>query len=350
MKTINGIVTKDVVEKYINGKGGSHKLALLAKYQTGNILFVGDSVIAGQGADDDGGLPINNCLSGLLRTAITDSGLNAGQGYQGLWERSSYYHATWSANWTVVSTGGFGIGGTSLVSNIVDETVSFGFTGTNINLMFACNFHPSYAGGQIDVAIDGGGAVRVDLTSNPMHTYTVTGLTNTAHTIIITVAVIGADEYVMFDGWYVDNDIMVMNVGLAGSDSTQYVGSGSVFEYPFLDTLQPVLTIIGLGANDFNNSVAVATYQTNLTVIVTKAQAYGDVVLLDYMIDYSEDQRLAYRQAMQAVATARSCTYVDCLLGNDSTAAIAAGYIADGHPTNTGYALMYAELEKVLFN
>jgi len=123
-------------------------------YTTGNVLFIGDSAIAGQGADDDGGLPINSCLSGLLKTAIVNSGKNSGYGYQSLWERSSYYLATWSANWTVVSTGGFGIGGTSLVSNVVAETISFGFTGTNINLMFACNFHPSYAGGQIDVAED----------------------------------------------------------------------------------------------------------------------------------------------------------------------------------------------------
>ncbi len=108
------------------------------------------------------------------------------------------------------------------------------------------------------------------------------------------------------------------------------------------DTYQPNLTVIMLGINDAISSVSGATFEANLTTIVTKAQLYGDVLLVSCFpsSDPTEAAReVGYITNMRNVSTAKICGFYDAnaLFVNYATAN-ANGYMADTlHPNGAGY-------------
>lgn len=106
----------------------------------------------------------------------------------------------------------------------------------------------------------------------------------------------------------------VLNLGAYGTVASVQASSAALYSpMPVLKQIAPDLTIINLGTNDITGSVAVASYQADLTTIVQAAKLSGDVILVwpSAGSNVTPATRAPYRAAMLAVAAANNCVMMD---------------------------------------
>ena len=108
---------------------------------------------------------------------------------------------------------------------------------------------------------------------------------------------------------------------------------------------QPNLSIIALMSNDFAASITVATYTSRLQAIITRALAYGDVMLvsLGHRDSTSTYPHKDYAEAMKSLAELNNTAYLDIFnrWGGSvgATSGITArnlGLMDDVHPLDAG--------------
>ena len=136
--------------------------------------------------------------------------------------------------------------------------------------------------------------------------------------------------------------VKVSRIGYNGGKTTEAVAGGAAADGSlacFAHTA-PDLTIIALGTNDYGGQTAVATFQANLTSLVTNALTTGSCLLV---AEPSQSSALTipqsdYVAAIKAVGAANGVPVLDLTdRWGTYTQANAAGFMQDGtHPNATG--------------
>lgn len=140
--------------------------------------------------------------------------------------------------------------------------------------------------------------------------------------------------------------VNIMNAGWWGSNSTQWIASGAVFNpLATVGTIAAPLVIIRAGANDWKPSgsggTSIATFTANIQQLISKAKATGDVVLAIDAPNTSVTQVIQeqYVQVLYSLAESNSIPLVDDFNRWISFAVSnAAGFYSDAvHPNGNGY-------------
>jgi lysophospholipase L1-like esterase len=248
------------------------------------VLVVGGSTTEGAGAPDIAHRWQDKCRSALRRRLPTTAGLaTGGETYIPV----AYAYDGAPVPWTVTGTPtaqwwGYGLGGRASTLTVSGQSLSLTFTGTSAQVWFTGGSDTNN-NGTVSVALDGGTAVNVTPTKTGTRgsgwVYQVPAFTSGTHTLTVTwvsgkVTVEGA---AIFNGdessglqWYdaaQDGDT---------SDNWATTTNDSPSAIPWLGavhTIQPNLVIVQLGVDDYLNNVASATFQSNVTALVTAVRA-----------------------------------------------------------------------------
>lgn len=190
------------------------------------------------------------------------------------------------------------------------------------------------------------GTITPDGTSNNC-IVKVTGMPKGSHYYVLTAAAAGA---ICFSaGLYVANSILVANFGVAGC-RTAYYSDTSAWNTLLNNLLawapDTVFLDLGMMVNDYNNSISLATSQTNLNTTIAALQAAGIEVILvtppppTITASPWTPLPLAWQQMCYTVADGKGCWLIDNIDRDLSRANLnSIGLIgSDGfHPNEAGY-------------
>lgn len=145
--------------------------------------------------------------------------------------------------------------------------------------------------------------------------------------------------------------VQIDNIGWAGATSILWNGNGIT---PGLDnlpnaipTLLPDLTILCLGANDWNTGVTLAQFNTNMQGIITAAASVGDVILMSSVpsnpsstVPYAT--QIPFQSTTAQLAVLNNLPYIDIYSRwfSNETTMNNLGMMGDNsqHPNTVGYA------------
>ncbi|MFJ2515630.1 SGNH/GDSL hydrolase family protein [Streptomyces griseoviridis] len=251
------------------------------------IITVGGSATLGYFASN----PRTKSWPGLVGTALQSSYGDGGSGFHGVSLSSVLTDAPAFAAWTtagaaVASTGtwtqggsAYGPGATYIYSDTTGATLTFKARGTAIDIFTVVGSGTRPA---MLYSIDGGADVSVAQPSGTaaIQTTTVTGLTNTEHTVRVKVGTATTGQYVSVCGvsGRTASGVILHNVALAGSTSSRWGteaaaslnavwNGGSAF---------PVdLAAYGTAPNDASGNVTADTWVTNLLGWIRAVRAAG---------------------------------------------------------------------------
>ena len=314
----------------------------LARNGTGKcrILFAGDSTTYGYQCTNYTTDNIAQVTLEMLAafTAPTRMGIIYPREATGIIQRS---YIVYGAGWT--NTAGYGLAGLGALTGAASAA-------SNLDIgPFDCNGFIVYwirraATSTFNLTIDAEaptatGGSGADL----LMTTTVAAAAFGTHTLHIGTIGAGATGAIIIGvepivGASPGTGVYVANAGTGGSKSGDWnapTGAWATFNVAW-DVPQPNLSVIDLGINDMGTNVLPATFQTNLTAIVTKAQTYGSVLLVvphertDATFTYPWSQYVA---AIQAVATAKAVPVlnVGTLLGGTIASAAGGAYDSGDH-------------------
>lgn len=314
------------------------------------ILILGDSFVRGLGTTD----PETDGWPALLEDQLKALLGDGGGGYYG----EPLGAGTLSANWEKMTLGGTwtglgegGPGGGILYASSNGATASLTVDGDTLTILYQ-EFNLS---GQFTVAVDGGSAVTYGTVTSPASLTPKTveiSLGGTgSHTIVITNATPGRYFYL----------VGVAAVNSAGGPVIYRMGKdgGTAFTWAqwentvthvltpsnlyYIDQLQPQLTIIALGINDWNFQTSLADYEVSLRYLIEKAQLYGHVLLVG-SVQFSSIVRTItqaqYNDVMYDLATEYDCAYLDMpARWGVFREGVVRGFtttLTDGHPSDAG--------------
>lgn len=325
--------------------------AVRAGTSNARVLFAGDSIVGGLFLPTPvpgigGSYPqlLKNLIGTTIKqgalwqsengsTPYPDPRITLGTG----WQQANFNPKTW------------GRGGWMNVNNT--SSLSFDSTCWEAFDTIDVYYIKQASSAALAVNVDGGASLGTLTQSNPQSiakaTFTCSLGTHTINIVgnaSATSYILGVDAYVA-----ATKAITFTQGGQSGTTTTDWNQSGSVWTYlPMFDLYQPHLTFIGLGINDANANITAATYETNLTAIVTKAQLWGDVVILSPTpaTGSHDDLFPQYVTKCSDVATAKSCGFFDINSRFvDYTTALARGYMENSlHIGTTGHAFMATQM------
>lgn len=210
--------------------------------------------------------------------------------------------------------------------------------------------------GQFTINVDGGAALAtVDSSGTAAVLSQTVTFTKGAHTINIARNGTGGAAYIIGVHSYDSTapSISVWNWGWHGSTAAVWSLQGAQGRpATAIAAIAPDVVICNIGINDMGTSVA--TFQTNLQTIVTKALAGGDCILVvpvpsSTAVHPQADQD-AVRSAILAVAATNDLPVIDLSLDFESyTQANTSGWMFDTlHPNKLGYADVASLMAKAL--
>lgn len=266
--------------------------ASLAKAAQGSVqhwVVIGDSIPAGYMGD--GASPIIDATKAwprIMRSHIAAQGIPVGgTGFVPTSDTQVAFDSRWSVTGTwSVNTSGY----MSTVQNGATATFVSDTAGTQVDVYYYGT------GGAFTVNIDGLGAVTptAGATLIPMK-YTVTGLANTTHTVVITASNTTA-RYITGASVTGASGLVVSNLALSGSTSAQWADSTTV-GFPnnarvgalAVSSITPDVVFLELGGNDHLQSVSSAAFKASMTTLRTQFSS-SDVILVaipswTYMLD-----------------------------------------------------------------
>ena len=312
------------------------------------ILCVGDSETAGYRAApgvDDPVIATRNQLK-AAGFPITGSWIYPANG------TTTDARVTFSGTWS---------GKTSTTSNYVYATAQNAYvqfapdqTGTVVELtVFSTSTQ------NIDYSIDGATAVTVSCVAGAVRKFSVTGLSNSTHTIRVTKTAAGGTLWVGPARVRATTGVSVTNAGIFGALSSDWLptaGSGVYFNpYNLSVALEtPKIVIIGLGANEALNAGqgTPAQVTTRLTALVQAYQTLGSVVILKTYPSPADSIVTAanagyvwadYAKAIYDVADAKGVMVIDHTAAMGSNTLQKAQGLAHSdsiHPLAPGYAVV----------
>lgn len=167
-----------------------------------------------------------------------------------------------------------------------------------------------------------------------------TGLADTTHTVKITAS--GGTVFWIGVNVRHTTGLQITNAGVATTSTANWTATTGVNPFPQAMAETPDLIVVLIGVNDSSGAVPIATYEANLTAIVTACQAIAPTLLL-LPVNSSSVAAAAhnpYANAVYNVADALNVAVVDFFdRWNSYFRANTYGLIADTvHPNAAGYA------------
>lgn len=316
-------------------------------------LGLGDSVSEGSLATDMDHRYVT-VAARAVQAAKNPSGVNGGVGFVNVFSNAVAGRGYWSSSAAIGGTNGGGFLGFRGENWTADEVATLVFSGTGFSLHFTDGF-VSLA--PFTVTIDGGAPITVTpRTSAPFNNrgvYTSPVLSRGSHTVVVTPQ--ATKSLFMLGAHIFDQDesagLHLWESGHFGWTSGNWVTNIASALTDGCAVIQPKLLSVFLGLNDYATGVNPATYQSNLTTIISTARGYCTVapsvlVLSPYArsdVGSPAFPISQYVTAAQAAAIAAGDSdFID--LSTVITVANRATYLnADGvHPNDAGHALIAA--------
>jgi lysophospholipase L1-like esterase len=294
---------------------------------------------------------MNNSFVGLLRTLFKNKHGNVGMGFIPAYTVETANYFTKTGTWSQVSL--IGSVNAGYYTNENGATISTTFTGTGINIYI----QRTNDSGSIDISIDGGTATTHDCSGleTVADVISITGLTDTTHTITITKTsdsskfyLIGVEEIKGTHG------VQVNMMGLSGATADDI--SDASLAFMTSTYWEADLTIIAFFANDYAQQRSVATYKEDIRRIITSAKLTGDVILLcptilDTAIYPGETLQSAYRTALLELSSEEDVCFIDMngYWGEDYS--LITGKMYDGvHLNSSGHQDILTLIRSVIVN
>lgn len=309
-----------------------------------NMVVLGDSLCEGGIADES---EPNNYLTlgfvGQLRTYLASLYQDVGMGFLSVFHPHENAGNMWTlgAGWSLNDAIGWGVGKLLAIGSSGTGTITLRFTGSAIRI-----FHlVGSIGGSFKWKIDSGAETQVSTyaADGAIGHTDIAGLTDTSHTLTIKRIADGKDVYLL--GALPVNEatkgMRINNCARWGTKAGDAISGDSpeFVDEMEIDYWEPVLTILAFGANDCIEATSVETFSTQLQSLITRAKAYGDVLLLNDACSPAVDQEdlLAYSEEMESLAATNEVAYFDLVTALGGVAnAVAEGYIASD---NTHWSL-----------
>ena len=211
--------------------------------------------------------------------------------------------------------------------------------------------------GLATIAVNINGGTNTTVNENTAASFTSQTITNALGANTLNVNWSSGTGNVYFGGVEAYNSavasVNICNAGWDGSTSTSWNDSSSAWSpLNTIASFAPDLTIITLGINDWENSIPLATSQSNLQAIITAAKVVGDVILCSGVPSnpaqgVTTATQLTYVSMMQSLAASNGIIFMDIFnrwvnwtvsnnLGFYTTAS--AGVGNNLHPQGAGYA------------
>lgn len=359
----------------VTTSGGGGFTGPLAKWKTAlaaqqagtrnaKILVIGDSTVAGAGANGTGG--VSNARAVSWPTVFADA-LNTG-GITASWQsifgkaRTDAGSVVYSAYDTRVS---LGTGWDTTTSFLTLGEKPFGSgtanTGTKLSFTptipvdtFEFTYITSTNGSQFSYDVNDGTATNVNATAASSIVKVTVNTTLGTNTINFKRLAGGTDavriaSVVGYNS--AAKEVSVYNAGWIGALAADFASSTNAYSpIPAIAVHQPDLTIICLTANDAYANTNMTTYKASIQTIIDAAKVYGDVLLCigaqQQTTGPSQAQQDPFNTAMADLTTLNNLAGVVDFrtpLGANWAAANSAGFMRDGaHPNASGYAVMGA--------
>lgn len=311
-------------EKTINGFGYNLNAALF-KWRTSlsestskivTVSCIGDSLTEGFW----GGSNYLNAWPVRLKSLLQSKYGGNDEGFVPSFDGDRF---TRTGTWTLDSSMGMACG--TYKSNTLGSTMTFTFTGTSVDIVYAKG-SDSVSYGTATVTIDGVTQSPLDCTGTGAVQYgqkkSYTGLTNGSHTMVITV---DTSKYIFVDGCMVYNGattgIRVHRQGRSGKSASEF--SSSAVLSAAVDGVRADLVFIALGTNDLGSGRTPAQLKTDLQTIINKCPPASVVLVPMTWGNYTADTRYTnwpqYVQIMYELADSNNIGLIDIFRAFGST-------------------------------
>jgi hypothetical protein len=318
-----------------------------------NINFHGDSITEGVNAGTNIQFTTKGFV-GLLRSKIQSIYGDTGYGVVPVYAPVNIPFWTFSAGW---QNSGIGFSGQGKLANTIGETASITFKGTGFQIIRLAGTSTSTFG-EFYVSIDGGANVTYsNINAYPTGQFQLnvaTGLTNTTHTIVITTK---DTKQFYFNGGYeinANSGFRINMIGKSGITSSGGVGGGVWGATGSNESLNPVLSVIGLLTNDLSTGgiTNIETYKLNIETLIISCKKSGDVILLSncFRKDQTESIQKPFINVLSQLSKKYNCVFLD-MHSELNGKANSLGLMADDvHPNNAGHYYMASKIYKLLEN
>lgn len=325
------------------------------------LLCVGDSTTSGVGSTGSTltAHSYPSQLASLLNSYFAPAAIGLGVGPTGL---GSNPDGRWvlGTGWTY---GQFGFGGGSCVYCSASPAGSAVFTPGVLADRYDVYYYYVASAGTVTFTATGGSATPVSFngagTAVVQKVTLSAGSASASNTITMTEAGPGTAYILGIEPWLsTKNQIRVANAGVGGSSTNSWttVPATNLDGVAAIKAYAPDLTVISLGINDATNSVSQATYQANLSKIVSAAALTGDVILMSMPPSAANAPYVTYEPqyiaVKEALASQYSGAYLDLTARFESfSAANTLGLMSDSyHPNDLGYWDIAQGLFKLITN
>lgn len=274
----------------INGEVGLTRWeSAKAKVANGDIItnlnVIGSSSVVGVGSGG-GGVAGNLAITqnslvksfpGRLRSKLAEKFGNVGRGFV-----PTHYDKFWTFTGSWAGLANYGIiGAQAKKSTTLGDSTSFSFNGTSLTLVLVTGTF----GAGFSVAIDGGAPqtfTSVGTASAAKEFVVATGLTDGAHTAVITITTVATATHGLtivgaYEGKAATAGVRVNAIGVTGSKTSAALGENFLFAE--IDMWKPSLTVISYSSNDYNSQTALSTFRTQTQTLIDRAKQFGDVLL-----------------------------------------------------------------------
>lgn len=322
-----------------------------------NLNFIGDSITEGYKGSATTEADYSSGFINVLRTAFETAYEDVGKGFIGnrypVGVVAGNRRFVYTGTWTTTGVAGWATSLNCIAkTTTVNDSCTFTWTGTGITVLV----EGSTSGGTAAFVIDGGAEETLNMAaaSSSIKEYTKTGLADAEHTIVISLKTAGR---LSLHGAYAlkgTSGVRVNNLGSSGLTSVAHT-TYALNMISTIDYWTPKLTVISLGANDFNTQVALDTFEANLQTLITRALTFGDVMLTNIGGNYDKASptilQSEYNNIIKKLAISNECAFVDITKRQGETHAVAdsIGYLADiVHPNAEGHRDIANVLIKIL--
>jgi hypothetical protein len=322
-----------------------------------NVNFVGDSITEGQSGAGTNITQYGKNYVAKLRDAFATKYGDVGEG----WIGNRYPAGATTGRWTYTGTWVpygvqgwiYGANGAAKTSTL-NSTATLAFNGTGIKILFQSGTSFS----DVTIKIDSGTAEAFNMTGadDSLKEYTKTGLTDGAHTVVITytgtwgsASLLGAYEIKP-----ATKGVRVNKMSVAGATIdhiSQYELNGKVC----IDYFNPKLTVFSFLGNDFNVQIPLKDFEAKYQTAITRAKQFGDVMITTTSGIFRQTTQATdmedYRAILFNLAMKNNIAYVDIAkrFGDTWSVASSLGYIADDtHPKPEGHQDIFNVIYKIL--
>ena len=286
---------------------------------TYSVLFIGDSNMDGTNLLGSLANIRDNSMVGLLRSMLNARYEDLGLGFVPANWGHDFKPWTYNANGGAWAGSNYGVAGQGQYTATTGATAALSFDGTGIIVSVL----RGTGTGNIEISVDGVVQATVDLYSAALvgnYKLTYTGFTAGPHTLSIKNIGLSTSQGATVNALYLNGaepikgtrGVKVHNFGCYGIQVYDFQASPERMQAG-IDQIAPVLTVIGLISNDYNAQTVLATYISQVQVLITRALQFGDVLLtgLGMRTETRTIPQSTYNEALRTLAQTNGIPFLD---------------------------------------